>query len=237
VIPIALRAAARHLTIAPLAWDAREPDAAAQSLVWFPAVGLGIGALMYGVLHLPLPPLTRAGLALFVSIAVSAGLHEDGVMDCADAAFAPVEPARRNAIRKDPRVGAHAVTFFGLLLVLRLSGLYEAPAWAALMAPFAGRWTMVLTVAYGANGSSGLGSQFGANAPRILPSATAAIILVIAVTVVGASAAVSVLTGLVGGVAAASFFARRLGGFNGDVHGSGGVIAETAALLAAAAFR
>jgi adenosylcobinamide-GDP ribazoletransferase len=235
VIPLGLRAAARHLTIAPLAWDAREPDASAGSLVWFPAIGLGIGALVWGLLQLPLPPLTRAALALCAWIAVTAGLHEDGVMDCADAAFAPVEPARREAIRKDPRVGAHGVAFFALLFAIRLGGLYEGPAWAALLAPVAGRWTMAVTVAYGRPASVGLGSQFTRNAPRIMPSAIALVLVSGAAFAIDPTAAVSVVSGLIGGVVAAAWFARRLGSFNGDVHGAGGVIAETVTLVIAGA--
>jgi adenosylcobinamide-GDP ribazoletransferase len=235
VIPLGLRAAARHLTIAPLAWDAREPDASAGSLVWFPAIGLGIGTLVWGVLQLPLPPLTRAALALFVWIAVTAGLHEDGVMDCADAAFAPVEPARREAIRKDPRVGAHGVTFFVLLFAIRLGGLHEAPAWAALLAPVAGRWTMAVTVAYGRPTSGGLGNRFAVNAPRFVPSAVALVLVAGAALAIDSNAAVSVVSGVMGGVGAATWFARRLGSFSGDVHGAGGVIAETVMLVTAGA--
>jgi adenosylcobinamide-GDP ribazoletransferase len=224
--------AVRHLTVWPLAWDEREGDSAlASAVTLFPAIGLAIGCVVAGTLLLPLPLLARAALALTVWIAASGGLHEDAVMDCADAAIPPVEPARRLAILKDPHVGAHGITAVGLLLLARFAALAEGPAVAALAAPIAGRWCMALTVAYGRPARDGLGARFGTRAPRILPT-------LIALLVLGGLAiidwrVVAAMPGTLLGVAAGSAIAHRLGGYSGDVHGAAGVLAETATLYLA----
>jgi adenosylcobinamide-GDP ribazoletransferase len=237
MLPLALRAAARHLTIAPLKWDPAEANAGGTALVWFPFIGLAVGAVVYAVLQLPLPPLLSTAFGLFAWIALSAGLHEDAVMDCADAAFAPVTLERREAIRKDPRVGAHAVTFFGLLLLIRFAALHEAPGLAALVAPLAGRWTMAVTVAFGRPRSAGLSSAFSAAAPRVLPS-LCAISMLCTIAWWSDPRAVPVAFSALGfGWLGAAWFARRLGGYNGDVHGTGGVLAETCTLALMAALR
>jgi adenosylcobinamide-GDP ribazoletransferase len=233
VIPLGLRAALRHLTILPLRWDAREEGAAGASIAWFPLVGASIGAIVAGVLLLPLPPLGGAALALLVWTALPAGLHEDAVMDCADAALAVATPERRMMILKDPHVGSHAVTFGVLLLLIRFAGLVEAPAVAAFCAPVVGRWSMALTVAHGASRGTGLGARFAEHAPRWLPSIAAICVLGVTCAFTAWWLAAACIIGIAGGLAAARILARRLGGYSGDVHGAGGVLGETFVLVVA----
>jgi adenosylcobinamide-GDP ribazoletransferase len=231
VIPIGLRTAVRHLTVLPVAWDAAEEHAQARSVAWFPWVGLIIGALVYATLQLPLPILPRAALALGVWIMLSGGLHEDAVMDCADAAVAPLSAERRRAILADPHTGAHAVTVSGLLLIARFAALANGPAAAALVAPIAGRWSMSLTLTTGRGAHApGLGARFAEAAPRWWPSINAIVILAAVVWITGWPTGLSALLGTGAGWSAGHVLASRLGAFNGDVHGAAGVIAETCTL-------
>ena len=235
MIPPSLRAAVRHLTVVPVPYDPAEAGAArARVLAWFPLVGLGIGCAVWATLRLPLPPLAGAAVALAVWTFVTGALHEDGFLDCADAALATVPRARRLEILDDPHVGAHAVTAGGVLLLARFAGLASAPAAAALAAPVIGRWCMALTLALLRPAKPrGLGADFAQGARVGPPAAVAAVVLVTlgafgdALRVGGSAAA-----GLAAGLAAAAFLAGRFGGVSGDVHGAAGLVAETAALLA-----
>ena len=233
MIPIALRAGLRHLTVLPLRYDAREATLPpARTLPWFPVVGLLVGLAVWGALSLPLPPLPRAALALAVWTAAAGGLHEDGFMDCADAAFATVSPERRHQILKDPHVGAHAATAGALLLVLRFAALAAIAPVAALASPVVGRLCMTLTLARGRPArADGLGAAFARDASAIAPAAIAAVLLLgIAAAARSPAPLVGAASGLAAGLAAAAFLAVRLGGVTGDVHGAAGLIAETAAL-------
>jgi cobalamin 5'-phosphate synthase/cobalamin synthase len=233
VIPVGLRAALRHLTVLPLPYDVREADLApARTLPWFPVVGLAIGGAVWCVLQLPLPSLPRAAIALAVWTAASGGLHEDGLMDCADAAFAPVSAERRSAILRDPHVGAHAVTSVTLLLILRFAALAAGPAAAALAAPVIGRFCMTLTVArWRPARRDGLGAAFARGA-RPFGSAAITVLLLAGIAAIERTpwTLVAAVAGIFAGVAAAASLASRLGGVTGDVHGAAGLVAETAAL-------
>ena len=244
LVPPSLRAAVRFLTIVPVPWHPSE-DAVPRpaTLVWFPLVGLAIGTAVWGALLLPLPVLPGAALALVVWTALTGALHEDGFLDCADAALAPVALARRREILKDPHVGAHGATAGGLLLVVRFAALASVPAAAALVAPLVGRWCMALTLAGWGPGlreagrrSPGLGESFagGGGGARGGPATLMALGLLAALAARGGAARLggSALVGLGVGLGVAALLARRLGGANGDVHGAAGLLAETAALWA-----
>ncbi|MCB8890216.1 adenosylcobinamide-GDP ribazoletransferase [Vreelandella malpeensis] len=95
----------------------------------YPLVGLGIGALLalaawgLGQLALPTPLVALALLSLWV--ALSGGLHLDGVMDLADALGSNQPLERRLEIMKDPQVGS-----FGLLALVFLLAWKGALLWA-----------------------------------------------------------------------------------------------------------
>lgn len=79
----------------------------------FPLVGVVIGALvlLWGATCQALgfgSLLTGAGYAL-IPIAVSGGIHMDGLADVIDAQSSHAEPARKREILKDPHVGAFAI--------------------------------------------------------------------------------------------------------------------------------
>ncbi|QJQ94904.1 MULTISPECIES: adenosylcobinamide-GDP ribazoletransferase [Halomonadaceae] len=95
-----------------------------------------VGALLGGILALagqwldswlPMPLLALALLSLWV--ALSGGLHLDGVMDLADALGSNAPLERRFAIMKDPHVGS-----FGIIALLFLLAWKGALLWALLVA-------------------------------------------------------------------------------------------------------
>ncbi|HEX7117846.1 MAG TPA: adenosylcobinamide-GDP ribazoletransferase [Longimicrobiales bacterium] len=235
VIPAGLRAALRHLTVVPVPYRGAEAAIApARALPWFPVVGAVVGSAVAAVLALPLPPLPRAALALGAWVALTGGLHEDGLMDSADAAFAPVPRERRLEILEDPRVGAHGATAGALSLLLRFAALAAVPAAAPVPAAVAGRWLMTLSLAWWRPARpDGLGAGFAAGATATGPTLVALGLLAAVAAVVGpARTAAAAAAALVAGLCAAAWLARRFGGLTGDAHGAAGIAAETAALLA-----
>jgi cobalamin 5'-phosphate synthase/cobalamin synthase len=230
--------ALRHLTVLPVPYHPDESDARpSRTLPWFPAVGAAIGVPAAVVLLLPLPALPRAALALAAWIVVTGALHEDGLMDCADAAFAPVVRERRLEILEDPRAGAFAVTAEGLMLLTRFAALTAVAALAPVVASLIGRWAMTISLAcWRPARREGLGARFADGAGASKPT-------VVAVTLLAAGAAAgdrsgalqacaAVVLGLGAGLLLAGWLSRRFGGLTGDAHGAVGVLAETAALIA-----
>ncbi|HEX7051918.1 MAG TPA: adenosylcobinamide-GDP ribazoletransferase [Longimicrobiales bacterium] len=253
---MSLRAGLRFLTVLPLAYDAAESRVApAATLVWFPVIGLAVGVPVYAALLLPIPAFPRAALALALWVGLTGGLHEDGFMDCADAAFAPVPRERRLEILKDPRAGAHGVTAGTLLLLLRFSALAVVPATAALVAPVLGRWVMALSLAWSRPArADGLGARFAAGARPFAPTLAMLVLLALlagvsfgAGTVPGRAGvgpapalpavgpvrlAAALIAAAVFGGGTATLLSRRFGGLTGDGHGAAGLVAEAAALFA-----
>lgn len=79
----------------------------------FPAVGLLIGALVWGWWHLcgmlGFASLMRAAGVTLIPVALTGGIHLDGFADVMDALSSHAEPERKRQIMKDPHVGAFAI--------------------------------------------------------------------------------------------------------------------------------
>jgi len=125
-------------------WTAQTCRAALRA---FPLVGALIGVLLALVLALgsDLPTPMQALLLLTVWVALSGGLHLDGVMDLADAlgSNAPIE--RRWAILKDSQIGSFAVLALVFLLAWKgmlLWALIEVgiSAWVLVLIPALARF-------------------------------------------------------------------------------------------------
>ncbi|MGF1496143.1 MAG: adenosylcobinamide-GDP ribazoletransferase [Elainellaceae cyanobacterium] len=199
-----------------------------------PLVGLLLagllGGLDWGLAGLGLPSLTRSALVVVTWIALTGGLHLDGVMDTADGLAVPDEQ-RRLEVMTDSHTGAFGVMAAIALLLLKLTALSDLsqPCWFALMlAAGWGRWgQQVAIVQYPYLKPTGKGAFHKAALPSrwlLLPGMA----LMLAVTGLGViSGQVSWLTGaalLAGGMAiaavTAAWFAHRLGGHTGDTYGA-----------------
>ncbi len=113
----------------------------------YPLVGLllgGVLALVAQLMHgAPAPLAALALLSLWV--ALSGGLHLDGVMDLADALGSNQPLARRWEIMKDPQVGSFGI--LALFFLLAWKGVllwallhYGAPLWWLVMVPALARF-------------------------------------------------------------------------------------------------
>lgn len=96
------------------------------SLLWYPAVGLLIGALLWmaALLCSALATLVAAALVLSVWVALTGALHLDGLADTADAwVGGRGDRARTLAIMKDPHIGPMALATVVCLLLVKFGGL------------------------------------------------------------------------------------------------------------------
>lgn len=235
----------QFLTIIPVGrthnWSS--PEALAQSMMWFPLVGLLIGAILTGAMTLLDPIVARVvgdGLLVLVLVVLTRGLHVDGLADTIDGWVGGQTPERRLAIMRDPHMGAFGVMAVVLGLGLRylgLSALPDAGRWIAVMSmPLIGRWAMVvggLGMTY-ARAEGGLAQPFVAHLTKIhvlCATLCAAAWLVWAFGTIGA-VTILALSALI--ARAGSFLSQRLcGGITGDVFGLINEVSEVAFLLAA----
>jgi adenosylcobinamide-GDP ribazoletransferase len=217
------------------------PEQVGRSLLWYPLLGLLIGGLLLG-LHLLLgatPALLQAALLLAVWVALTGGLHLDGLADSADAwAGGFGDKERTLAIMQDPRSGPIAVVLLVLVLLLKFVALVtvlEAGAGLLLLpAPWLARGLLpllFLSTPYVRVG--GLGQTLAEHLPRRpLP------------WVLAAHGVVNLLLGwaglqalLVAGlmfVWLRGLMLQRLGGTTGDTAGALLELVECAVLLALA---
>jgi adenosylcobinamide-GDP ribazoletransferase len=215
-------------------WSAGDSGRAA---VWYPLVGLVIGALTWlswKVTILFFPALVAGVVTLIVWVALTGGLHLDGLADCCDGLFVSAGPERRLEIMKDPHIGAFGVT--GLILVLflkavALTSLTSAASPGILLAASLARWCILPAGLLPLARPSGMGADFAAGFRRSFIIWGAAIPLAIAI-VLGVRGALSIVAGT-GVMALVLWLAKsRIGGVTGDVFGMLVELVETVVLLA-----
>jgi adenosylcobinamide-GDP ribazoletransferase len=219
---------------------AATPDRA--TLSWFPAagalIGLAVGGVWWGADRL-WPPAVAAAIVVAADLALTGLLHVDGLVDSADGLLPQIPRERRLAVMAEPAVGAYGIAVAGVVLLLRFTAfasmapdvLLVAGAWCAA------RTTMAVaarTVPYAREGG-GLATDLLGGDWRWVAASGVTGALVLGALADGPQTVVAVIAGLAAGSAVVGFGWRRLGGFTGDVLGAAGVVAETVALLVAAA--
>ena len=201
---------------------------------WAPLVGLLLGGLLAlfdrGFSLVGMPILTRSTLVVALWVALTGGLHLDGVMDTADG-LGVLEAERRLEVMKDSRVGAFGAIAAGIVLLLKTAALSDLSShrWLGLMTAAGwGRWGQVVAIAfYPALKSTGGGAL---HKEAIRPTQDISLGLaclgglsVVELSIVNietstlllmtvASCALALLPGL--------WFYHQLGGYSGDTYGA-----------------
>ena len=137
-----------------------------RSLLYYPLVGLLLGGLLWLLQYwlAGTAALLQAALLLSAWVALSGGLHLDGLADSADAWVGGMGDRERTlALMKDPCCGPMAVVVLLLVLLLKfaaLVALLESGTLAALLlAPLLGRsavLALILGTPYVRQGGIGL---------------------------------------------------------------------------------
>ncbi|MDD5035919.1 MAG: adenosylcobinamide-GDP ribazoletransferase [Methylococcaceae bacterium] len=239
----ALGLALQFLTRLPVPQGVRySPAALGWSVVLYPLVGLMIGALLVLLSKLPWEagPMLISSLLLTTWVAITGGLHLDGLADCADAWVGGQGDRERSlGIMKDPCSGPIAVTALVLLLLVKFAALTELAGQSATIplwfAPLLGRSFvpfLLLNTPYVR--PAGLGSPLAENLPFLPAMLAVAFSLLAALIALGPWPVLAVaLTAL--WLRAAMM--QRLGGCTGDTLGAGIEITEAVTLLACALAR
>jgi adenosylcobinamide-GDP ribazoletransferase len=209
------------------------PADLSRSAVWFPIVGLVIGAALVVAVWagMRVSPWLGALLGLAAWIWITGAIHLDGLGDVADAlGAAHRSPERFLEVLRDPHVGAFGVIAIALQLIAKLVLLAELPGPASLLAlllvPAWARWGPLVWSYAVPPLASGSGERFSweIGAPAIVAYA-------LALALISAWAAPILLGALLIVPAIAAYWKYRLGGITGDCLGASVEVTETLLLL------
>lgn len=205
-----------------------------RTLPWFPVVGaligLGVGTAWWAANAL-WNPSVAAAVVITADLALTGMLHHDGLGDAADGLLPHLSPERRLEVMRQPDIGAFGVAAIGAVLLLQLTALssmhVDRTFLIALYATTRGCAAVVLAWRPYAR-PGGLAEAFRGASP-LAWLATLLAVGTLAVDEPHALLAVPAFALVI------AFGERRLGGYTGDVLGAAILVAQTAALLAAAA--
>lgn len=210
-----------------------------RSVLYYPVIGLLIGAALTGFLFLlaDVNPGLRAALLLLVWVLLTGALHLDGLADSADAWLGGHgDRARTLEIMKDPRSGPAATVAVALVLIVKfaaLSVLTHTAYWPVLMlAPLLGRAALVLlllTTPYVR--AEGIGVAHAANLPRVGAAVVLLTVAILILVFLGYTGMWPLATALVIVLLLRRLMLRRIGGATGDTLGASCEIVEAAALV------
>ena len=212
------------MTSLPLPLAQWRPQDVKQSVWFYPLVGLFVGACLFTVHVLPLPPFLSAVLVVATWLGITGALHFDGFCDIADAAFAAKSPQERQHIVKDPAVGAYALAAALILLLLKLSGVMSLEqALYLIVIPILSRSFVLISMTFfKVNQSSVLGRSASAGRAKCFGVLGLGTFLSGAI-VVGLSPLAYFylwLTGLSFVLLASYVLVKRMAGLSGDAYGA-----------------
>jgi adenosylcobinamide-GDP ribazoletransferase len=231
--------ALQFLTSLPIRLPAMPtPEQQGRSLLYYPVVGLLLGALLCLVALMldGAPPPLQAALLLTLWVALTGALHLDGLADSADAWLGGFGDRERTLeIMKDPRSGPVAVVALVLLLLLRftaLLALLQAQQYSALLlAPLLGRAALLaLFLCTPYVRSNGLGHVLATNLPRTWAQGTL-LLVAIGCLLFGSNGLIALSLAAVTFLLARRAMLRRLGGTTGDTAGALLELVECAVLM------
>jgi adenosylcobinamide-GDP ribazoletransferase len=233
--------AVQFLTVFPLSTNHHFDDIdLGKSMLYFPLVGLGIGAILVGIrmsLSSYLPADVTDALLITSLIVISGAMHLDALADTGDAVFSGKDKSGKLQVMKDSAVGAMGVVSIVMVILLKYAALVALSTplknKALLLMPLLGRWTQVI-VAYSsdyAGFSKGLGFPFTTHVSLMILILTALMSGIASfylfslpgLIVVGAVGVTALLYSF--------YFKWLLGGVTGDVLGASTELIEVLVLV------
>jgi adenosylcobinamide-GDP ribazoletransferase len=220
-----------------------------RSTVWFPIVGLIIGAIlafMNWIFSFFLPSAVTSGLTIVLLVIITGVMHLDGFADTCDGLAGNKPAEERWKVMHDSRNGAFGIAGMILLLLMKSVLLNSIPqAFTApilVLMPVIGRWTMVYAIAmhpYARN--EGLGKAFKDGVTRTRLVIATIITLGLAVFLAWWAdvdyyyiVAIGIMTVIwIQVIAVSAYFRYKFAGLTGDTYGAINELAETGLLLIA----
>jgi adenosylcobinamide-GDP ribazoletransferase len=234
--------AVQFMTRLPVSRGVRySPDALAQSVVFFPAIGLIVGAGGAALYLLLSPHVSRdivVVLVLVYLVAVTGGLHEDALGDAADGFGGGREKERVLAIMRDSRIGsfgAIAITMGLLARFVFLSNLAPSKFVGFFIAgQVLGRWT-ALPLAFflpsARDHGPGQGKLIAQRITAICFAAGTLLALAIVAIALRTDALWTLLVAAMMATISGLYYRRRIGGITGDCLGATNQLTEIAVYL------
>ncbi|TKB72004.1 MAG: adenosylcobinamide-GDP ribazoletransferase [Nitrospira sp.] len=228
----------QFLTAVPLSRSTHDakPEELAASMSWYPIVGCLLGAMLVAAdmaMGQVFSSQVTNIILIILLVAVTRGLHQDGLADTVDGLAGGRTAQARLAIMKDGRIGAIGATGLFLALGLRYAGLNTMPEGehiALLIGmPVVGRWAMVVGafhVTY-ARSEGGLAQPFLAHLSwQHLCAATITTGLALTLLLGPWTALGCLLIGAILVRLSTIWFHRMFGGVTGDLLGATNEVAE-----------
>lgn len=237
--------AVRHLTVIPLPTQWPEGGAKPDVAGWFPLVGVLVGTAGWGVVSLTRTvdaPALLAALSVAVMVALTGGLHWDGLADVTDA-WQVHDPERRQQVLKDSAVGAFGALAIALTVGIQVTAiavLADKGAGAVLpVAAAAGRLSASFSAWLGRPARpNGLGAAVsrrpGFSAGIGLLVGTSAIVGIVrggGIYTLGAPSLAGAIVLAASALVVPHVVSGRFNGTNGDTMGAGIVLVETLGLV------
>ena len=230
-------AAVRFLTIIPIPGRMDHEDATLSgSLPFFPVVGLLIGTCMVvlarGFVFL-FPQPVAAVLAVIILLAISGGLHMDGLSDTADGFFSSRSREQVLEIMQDSRAGAMGVIAIVFVLALKIAALATMPlermGWAVFLMPIAGRAALLVFMSLlpYARPEGGLATLFYSQSSKVGAIWGTVLLCLAGLLTSGRLGLIAGALTMVFIFLFARYCRRKIGGATGDTLGAGCELAES----------
>lgn len=218
----------------PADWRAGDSGRAAG---WYSFVGLILGGLIaisHVLISAFLPPLVTGALTLTFWVALTGGLHLDGLADCCDGLCHTSNAEKRLEIMKDSRMGAFGGIGLFLILILKFSALASISSGMAvsaiLLATSLGRWFILMTGFLPLARSGGMAADFAMGLKK--SSLIWCGLIPLALTIfIGFRGLLALGLTFLAVVIIQRFALIRIGGVTGDVFGLIVEISETLILI------
>jgi adenosylcobinamide-GDP ribazoletransferase len=222
--------ALQFLTIIPVRIRGRvEEKDLGGSLLYFPAVGLLLGALTASIAFClaPLPPLVGSILILTVWVAITGAVHLDGLADTCDGFYAGKGRDDILRIMRDSRIGAMGVIGVCLVLLAKFALIASIPAaclWKALvMAAVFSRWSQALAcLISGYARKEGKAGHFIGSARKKDIITGGLFTLTLFIALAGFKGVLVIAPAFIAGLLFVRYAGMRIGGMTGDVIGAYG---------------
>jgi adenosylcobinamide-GDP ribazoletransferase len=240
-----LLTAVQFLTRLPVPSAPYERDSLARAVKFFPIVGLLIGSgslLLYRLLTLHLPLTIVALLVVIYLVAITGGLHEDGLADSVDGFGGGSERERVLEIMRDSRIGTYGAASLALSLLARVLLIASLPrvqvAGYLIVAPVLSRWTTLPLSFFLSPARERSETQIDGQGARIAHLTSPASLFVgslfafvIAFGLLHIRALAPVLVSIGVTLVTALYYKHRIGGVTGDCFGATNQLTEIAVYL------
>jgi adenosylcobinamide-GDP ribazoletransferase len=235
--------AVQFLTILPLPHNKKsiEPKKLAESMAYFPLVGLFIGLglfFVYTGLTGFITPLLTAVIVAGVWAWFTGALHLEGFVDAADGFSSGPDKEKILLVMKDKHCGSKGAVALVFLIIIKIALLEAIPVsvkfYALMLAPVISRWAMVFAAVFCdyARKTEGFGKAFVKNVGIREMVVASSILIVAGVVLLQAKFFVLIIPALVFTVASIIYLKNKINGITGDVLGGLNEIVEVISLSA-----